>query len=81
MAQTPVAYYPLNGNANNASGNSLNGTITGTVLLYSAEGKILQQQTVTAQTMTMDMSKYAKEMYLLQYKTGEQVVNQKIIKQ
>lgn len=28
-AQTPVAYYPFNGNANDASGNSLNGTIIG----------------------------------------------------
>jgi hypothetical protein len=53
----------------------------GTVLLYSSEGKLLQQQTVTAQTITMDMSKYAKGIYLLQYKTGDEVVNQKIIKQ
>lgn len=53
----------------------------GTVLLYNAEGKLLQQQTVTAQTMTIDMSKYAKGIYLLQYKTGDEVVNQKIIKQ
>ena len=53
----------------------------GTVLLYSAEGKLLQQQTVTAQTMTIDMSKYTKGIYLLQYKTGDEVVNRKIIKQ
>ncbi|MHC1776296.1 MAG: LamG-like jellyroll fold domain-containing protein [Lentimicrobium sp.] len=30
-AQTPVAYYPLNGNANDLSSNILNGTIVGTV--------------------------------------------------
>ena len=53
----------------------------GTILIYNAEGKLLQQQTVTAQTMTMDISKYSKGIYLLQYKTGEAVVNQKIIKQ
>ncbi len=53
----------------------------GTVLLYNAEGKLLQQQTVTAQTMAIDMSRYAKGIYLLQYKTGDEVVNQKIIKQ
>jgi Secretion system C-terminal sorting domain len=53
----------------------------GTVLLYSAEGKLLQQQIVFAQTITMDMSKYARGMYLLQYKTGDELMNQKIIKQ
>lgn len=31
ISQTPVAYYPLNANANDISGNALNGTITGTV--------------------------------------------------
>ncbi|MFT3908958.1 MAG: T9SS type A sorting domain-containing protein [Ferruginibacter sp.] len=30
-AQTPVAHYPLNGNANDASGNGLHGTVIGTV--------------------------------------------------
>jgi hypothetical protein len=59
------------------SGLKQNGTIT----IYNQEGKLLQQQTVTAQTMTMDMSKYVKGMYLLQYKTEDEVVNQKIIKQ
>ena len=53
----------------------------GIVLLYSTEGKLLQQQTVTAQTVTMDMSKYAKGMYLLQYRRGDEVGSQKIIKQ
>ena len=53
----------------------------GTLLLYSAEGKLLQQQTVSAQTMTMDMCKYAKGIYLVQYKTANEVVSQKIIKQ
>lgn len=31
LAQTPIAHYPLNGNANDISGNGLNGTIQGTV--------------------------------------------------
>jgi hypothetical protein len=53
----------------------------GTITLYNQEGKLLQQQTVSAQTTTMDMSKYAKGIYLLQYKTADEVVNQKIIKQ
>jgi Concanavalin A-like lectin/glucanases superfamily/Secretion system C-terminal sorting domain len=53
----------------------------GILLLYNAEGKLLQQQTVTTQTITMDVSKYAKGIYLLQYKTEDEVVNQKIIKQ
>lgn len=30
MAQTPYAHYPLDGNANDISGNSLNGTVQGT---------------------------------------------------
>ncbi len=32
MAQTPVAYYPFNGNANDASGNGLHGVINGSVV-------------------------------------------------
>lgn len=53
----------------------------GTILIFNTEGKLLQQQTVSAQTITLDMSKYAKGMYLLQYQSEEEVVNQKIIKQ
>lgn len=53
----------------------------GIVILYSAEGKLLHQQTVSAQTMTMDMSKYAKGIYWLQYQYNGETVNQKIIKQ
>ncbi|MBP6023679.1 T9SS type A sorting domain-containing protein [Ferruginibacter sp.] len=53
----------------------------GTIKIICADGKLMQQQTVTAQTMTMDMSKYATGIYLLQYKTGDEVLNQKIIKQ
>ncbi len=53
----------------------------GTILLFNSEGKLLQQQTVWAQTMTMDMSRYAKGMYLLQYKNEGEVANQKISKQ
>ena len=53
----------------------------GTIKIICADGKLMQQQIVTAQTMTMDMSRYATGIYLLQYKTGDEVVNQKIIKQ
>lgn len=53
----------------------------GTIFLYSYEGKLLQQQAVSTQTITMDMSRYAKGIYLLQYKTEEDVMNQKILKQ
>ena len=53
----------------------------GTILLFNAEGKLLQQQTVAAQTITMDMSSCAKGIYLLQYQAEGEVVNQKIIKQ
>jgi hypothetical protein len=73
MAQTPVVYYPFNGNANDVIN-------YGMVLLFNSEGKLLQQQTVSAQIMSMDMSKYIKGIYLLQYRTAEEVVNQKIIK-
>ena len=53
----------------------------GDLLLYNAEGKLLQQKIVSAQTTTIDMSRYSKGIYLLQYKTINEVVNQKIIKQ
>ena len=53
----------------------------GILLLYNTEGKLLQQQTVSAQTMTMDISIYAKGMYLLKYYEDEKTVIQKIIKQ
>jgi hypothetical protein len=78
-AQTPVTYYPFTGNDHDAVG-PLNGTASGTVLTTDRFGnansaysfdratqwiaELLQQQTVTAQTMTMDMSKHAKGIYL-----------------
>jgi Secretion system C-terminal sorting domain len=53
----------------------------GTLKLYDVSGKLLQQQKVSAQTITMSMSGYAKGMYLLQYQTEGQIINQKISKQ
>jgi Secretion system C-terminal sorting domain len=53
----------------------------GTILLFNADGKLLRQQIVSAQTMSMDMSNYAKGIYLLQYTAEDEVVNQEIIKQ
>jgi hypothetical protein len=52
-----------------------------TIKIISADGKIMQQQIVTAQTITLDMSNYAKGIYLLQYAAGGEVESQKIIKQ
>lgn len=54
---------------------------TGTVSLYDASGKLLLQQIVTAQTVTMDLSGYAKGMYLLQYAVEGEISNLKIIRQ
>jgi hypothetical protein len=54
---------------------------SGMVLLFSAAGKLLQQQNAAAQTITIDMSMYANGIYLLQYQSNGETVNQKIIKQ
>ena len=53
----------------------------GIIRLFSADGKLLQQQTITSQSTTMDMGGYAKGIYVLQYQQGGEVVNQKIVKQ
>ena len=52
----------------------------GSIRLFTADGKLLKQQTVSAQTVTMDMSKYAKGIYWLQYQYNGETVNQKISK-
>jgi hypothetical protein len=54
---------------------------TGTIKIISADGKMMQQQIVNAQTITLDMSNYAKGIYLLQYVVDGEVMSQKIIKQ
>ncbi len=54
---------------------------SGIVRLFNAAGKLLLQQTVSAQSMTIDMSKYANGMYVLQYQQNGEIVNRKIIKQ
>lgn len=54
---------------------------SGTIHIYNAEGKLLQQQIVSAQTMTISMGSYAKGIYLFQYKTADEVLNQKVIKE
>lgn len=53
----------------------------GQLLLYNAEGKLLQQQMVRTQSTTMNMSKYAKGVYVLQYQQSGEIIIQKIIKQ
>ncbi len=53
----------------------------GTISIFNVEGKLLLQQNVSVQTITMDISSYAKGMYLLQYRNKGEVVNQKIMKQ
>jgi hypothetical protein len=53
----------------------------GTICLFDATGKLLQQQNVKAQTITLDMTGYAKGMYLLQYRVKAEVTSQKIIKE
>jgi Concanavalin A-like lectin/glucanases superfamily/Secretion system C-terminal sorting domain len=54
--------------------------LNGTLRLFTTEGKLLQQQIVTTQSVTMDMSGYAKGTYLLQYENEGTRHPQKIIK-
>jgi len=42
---------------------------------------MMQQQIVTAQTITLNVSNYASGVYLLQYVVNGEVLSQKIIKQ
>ena len=53
----------------------------GTIRLLNAAGKLLMQQTVNAQTVTMDLSRYANGLYIVQYMLNGEVVNQKVTKQ
>ncbi|MBK8141138.1 MAG: T9SS type A sorting domain-containing protein [Chitinophagaceae bacterium] len=53
----------------------------GFIRLFDANGELFQQQAVIAQTMTIDISKLAKGIYLLQYLMDGEVMSQKIIKQ
>lgn len=53
----------------------------GTIRLFSVNGKLLQQQTVTAQSTIMNLSAYSKGIYVLQYQQAGETVNQKIVKQ
>ena len=53
----------------------------GTLRLSSAEGKIIYQQIVTTQAITINMSGYAKGLYVLQYQNNGEVVSEKISKQ
>lgn len=54
---------------------------SGIVRLYDGTGQLLQQKVITAQTVTMDLSGYAKGMYLLQYAVEGEISNLKIIRQ
>jgi len=53
----------------------------GTIRLIGMDGKVLQQQKVRSQNITLQMGKYAKGTYLVQFVSDEKVVSQKIIKQ
>jgi hypothetical protein len=53
----------------------------GTIRLISMDGKIMQEQKVFAQNITLKLGGYAKGTYLLQYVADDKVVTQKIIKQ
>ncbi|MGF2410948.1 MAG: T9SS type A sorting domain-containing protein [Ferruginibacter sp.] len=53
---------------------------SGTLMLFTTEGKLLQQQKVTTQSITMDLSGYAKGTYLLQYENEGARHTQKLIK-
>ncbi len=52
----------------------------GVIRIINAEGKLLLQQTVSAQTITISMSNFAKGVYILQYLTADAAVNHKINK-
>jgi Secretion system C-terminal sorting domain len=53
----------------------------GTIRLLGTDGKLLQQQQVTTQTMTVDMTGYPAGMYWLQYSNNEgETQTRKIIK-
>lgn len=53
----------------------------GIIRLFSADGKLLQQEIITSQSATMNLGNYATGIYMLQYEQQGEVVNQKIIKQ
>lgn len=53
----------------------------GVIRIFSSDGKLLQQQTAIAQSMTIDMSKYTSGLYVLQYQREGEVINQQLIKQ
>lgn len=53
----------------------------GTIRLIDLDGKVLQQQKVSSQNVTLQMGKFAKGTYLVQYVSDENVVTQKILKQ
>ncbi len=52
----------------------------GTLILFTADGKLLQQQKVNTQSITMDLSSYATGTYLLQYENEGVRHTQKLIK-
>jgi hypothetical protein len=54
---------------------------SGMLLLYNAEGKLIQQQKVNSMSTTMDIGHHAKGMYILKYVADGKTVHQKIVKQ
>lgn len=53
----------------------------GVIKIMSADGKLVMQMAVTNNSLLVDISKWAKGMYILQYNDGEKVQQIKIIKE
>lgn len=53
----------------------------GMLLLYNAEGKLVQQLKVNSLSTSMDIGQHAKGMYIMKYVADGKTVHQKIVKQ
>ena len=53
----------------------------GQIRLLDTKGKLLRLVNTTAQTLTLDISKYPQGLFVLQYTNGKQTVSQKLVKQ
>jgi hypothetical protein len=52
----------------------------GTLRLFAADGRIMNQKNVTTQTMILDMGSYPNGIYWLHYTYAGEIQTQKIIK-
>jgi Secretion system C-terminal sorting domain/Galactose binding lectin domain len=53
----------------------------GQIRFLDARGKLLQQINTAAQIITLNISKYAHGIYIMQYRTDKETVSQKLMKQ